>query len=147
MSSVIENSVEIECDPQEAFDYASDAARLPEWQPSVEVASVDPPGVRTVGMRGREVRRLPGGRQTIRWEVTECEPAKRWALRSLNGPLRSHVTLTFTASAAGTRVEHRIWFEARGIGRLLQPLVLPGVRKEVPANLALLKRRLETLGG
>lgn len=143
MPAAIENSIDIECDPDEVFDFATDPTRLPEWQPAVEEAIVDPPGLKQVGMRGQEIRRTPAGRQRLRWEVTECEPAERWTLRGTSGPLRSHVTLTFAASTSGTRVEHRIWFEARGIGRLLRPLVLPGIRREVPENLALLKKRLE----
>jgi uncharacterized protein YndB with AHSA1/START domain len=143
VSAVIENSIDIECDPQEVFDYVSDPARLPEWQPAVETAAVDSSDGRRVGMRGHEVRRTPAGRRTVRWEVTECEPASRWAVRGVNGPLRAHVTFTFAASATGTRVEQRTWLEPHALGRLLQPLVLSGIRTEIPGNLALLKQRLE----
>ena len=68
---VIEGSTEIARSPGEVFDYITDAARLPEWQPSVKEAGAEPPAIRQVGMRGYEVRRVPGGPQKIRWAVIE----------------------------------------------------------------------------
>ena len=88
MSKIIEASTEIARSPQEVFDYVADATRLPEWQPSVEEAVADPPGLLQVGMTGREVRRVPGGRRTFRWEVTESDPGRRWGLRGIDGPVR-----------------------------------------------------------
>ena len=93
MSKIIEASTEIARSPQEVFDYVADATRLPEWQPSVEEAVADPPGLLQVGMTGREVRRVPGGRRTFRWEVTESDPGRRWGLRGIDGPVRAHVTV------------------------------------------------------
>ena len=141
---VIECSTEIARAPQEVFDYVSDAARLPEWQPSVEEASAEPPGVRQVGMRGYEVRRVPGGKQKIRWEVTECEPGGRWAVDGIDGPVRAHVAISLTpADGNGTHVDYRIWFEGHGIGKLIRLMASRGARTEMPASLALLKERLE----
>lgn len=141
---VIENSTEIARTPQEVFDYVSDAARLPEWQPSVEEAAVEPPAVRQVGMRGYEVRRVPGGKQKVRWEVTECVPGSRWSVEGIEGPVRAHVVISLIpADDAGTRVDYRVWFEGRGIGKLFRLMATRGARTEVPASLALLKQRLE----
>ena len=141
---VIECSTEIARAPQEVFDYVSDAARLPEWQPSVEEASAEPPGVRQVGMRGYEVRRVPGGKQKIRWEVTECEPGGRWAVDGIDGPVRAHAAISLTpADGNGTHVDYRIWFEGHGIGKLIRLMAGRGARTEMPASLALLKERLE----
>ena len=98
-----------------------------------------------VGVQGHEVRRVPGGGRTFRWEVTECDPSRRWSIRGIDGPVRAHVTLAFAPTGAGTstKVTYRIWFEGHGIGKVIRLLVRQGARKDVPANLALLKRRLE----
>jgi uncharacterized protein YndB with AHSA1/START domain len=148
MSNVIEASTDIARTPQEVFDYVSDPARLPDWQPSVDDAAFDPPGVPAVGTQGHEVRRVPGGRRTFRWEVTECQPGRRWALQGNEGPIRAHVTVAFapTSAGAGTHVDYRIWFEGHGIGKLIRLLAGQGARKEAPASLALLKQRLEETG-
>ena len=132
---VIEYSTEIARTPQEVFDYVADAARLPEWQPSVEEASAEPPAIRQVGMRGYEVRRVPGGRAKLRWRVTECEPGGRWAVEGIDGPVRAHASISLAASDAATawharRLPHR--FEGHGIGRLFKVMAGRGARTEVP---------------
>ena len=148
MSKVIEASTEIARSPLEVFEYVSDATRLQEWQPAVEEAVADPPGVLRVGMTGREVRRVPGGKRTFRWEVTESDSGTRWGLRGIDGPVRAHVTVTLapTLGGASTRVNYAIWFEGRGIGKLVCLLAQQGARKEVPEILALLKQRLDLAG-
>lgn len=144
--NVIESSTRIARTPQEVFDYVSDAARLPEWQTSVHEAGVEPPAVRQVGMRGYEVRSVPGGRQKVRWEVTECDPGTRWAIEGIEGPVRAHVAISLApVDDTGTTVDYRIWFEGRGIGKLLRLMASRGARSEIPASLALLKQRLELL--
>jgi uncharacterized protein YndB with AHSA1/START domain len=148
MSRIIEASTDIARTPQEVFDYVADPARLPQWQQSVDLAAFEPPGVpAAVGVQGREVRRVRGGGRPFRWEVTECEPGRRWSIRGIDGPLRAHVTLAFAPASAGdsTHVDYRIWFEGHGIGRLIRPLATQGARKEAPASLALLRQRLETI--
>ncbi len=96
-------------------------------------------------MRGTELRRVPGGTRTIRWEVTECEPGRRWALRGTEGPVRAHVTMTFapTGGGAHTAVDYGIRFEGHGIGRAISLLAGQGAGGDVPRNLARLKQRLE----
>lgn len=145
MSKVIEASTAIACTPQEVFEFVSDPVRLPDWQPSVVEAAADPPGIRAVGMRGHEVRRVPGGTHTSRWEVTECEPGERWGLQGIDGAVRAHVhvALAATPDGAATHVDYRLEFDGYGIGKLVRLLAQQGARKEVPASLELLKQRLE----
>ena len=145
MSRFIEASTEIARTPQEVFDYVSDPTRLPDWQRSVDAAAAESPAVRAVGMRGHELRRIPGGSRTISWEVTDCDPGRRWGVRGVDGPVRAHVTVSFapTSGGAGTHVAYRIWFEGHGIGKLFGLLAHQGARREAPSNLVLLKQRLE----
>lgn len=145
MPKAIEASTDIARTPREVFDYVADPLRLPEWQPSVEEATAEPPGIPTVGMRGHEIRRVPGGRRTIHWEVTECEPGRTWGVQGVEGPLRAHVSVELTPERQGamTHVDYQIWFESHGIGKLVEVLARHGARKDVPNSLALLKKRLE----
>lgn len=145
MPQVIEASTDIARTPREVFDYVADPSRLPEWQPTVEEAAAEPPGIPTVGMRGHETRRVPGGRRTIRWEVTECEPGRRWAIRGIDGRLQAHVCVELTARGQGrtTHVDYGIWFESHGIGKLVEVMARHEARKDVSDNLGLLKKRLE----
>ena len=146
MPKVIRASTDIDRAPREVFDYVADPARLPDWQPSVASASFDPPGAAPgVGVHGHEVRSVPGGARTFRWEVTDCQPGRSWSVQGVDGVVRAHVTLSFAPLRAGTRtrVDYCIWFEGRGLGRVIRLLAVHGARGEVPASLALLKQRLE----
>ena len=147
---VIEYSTEIARTPGEVFDYVSDASLLPEWQQAVIEAVAEAPATRQVGMHGYEIRQLPGGPKKIRWQVTECEPGRRWAVEGLDGPVRAHVGISLRPSdGAGTRVDYRVWFEGHGIGRILRLIATRGERSELPQTLSRLKLRLEgaRLGG
>ena len=148
MSKVIEASTDIARSPQEVFDYVSDPARLPDWQPTVDDAAFESPGVPAVGTQGHEVRRVPGGRRAFRWEVTECEPGRLWSIQGIDGPVRAHVTVALAPSGAGagTHVSYSIWFEGHGIGKVIRLLASQGARKEVQPTLALLKQKLEAVG-
>lgn len=145
MPKLIEASTDIHRTPQEVFDFLSDPARLPQWQPTVDDAAFETDGPPMVGSRGHEVRHVPGGRRTINWEVTECVPGSRWSVQGIDGPVRAHVTIGLAPSGAGTstRVDYRIWFEGHGLGKVVRLLASQGTRKELPGNLALLKQRLE----
>ena len=148
MPKVIEAGTDIARAPREVFDYVSDPARLPDWQPTVDEAAFELPGAPAVGVRGHEVRRVPGGRRTFRWEVTECEPGKRWSIQGIDGPVRAHVTVALApgSEGAGTHVDYSIWFEGHGIGKVIRLLASQGARKEVQPSLMLLKQRLEATG-
>lgn len=143
---VIQGSTEITRTPQEVFDYVSDASRLSEWQPSVVDAGVESPAIRQVGMRGYEVRNVPGGPQTMHWRVTECVPGDRWSVEGIDGPVRAHVSIALEpAGEAGTHLDYRLWFEGHGIGKLMRPMAARGARAEVPQILSRLKERLEAV--
>jgi uncharacterized protein YndB with AHSA1/START domain len=141
---VIESSIDIARSPQEVFGYVTDTARLHEWQPSVNEAAAEPPRIRAVGMRGYEVRRVPGRTQKLHWEVTEFEEGSTWTIEGIDGPVRAHAAMLFAPTDGdGTHVDYRIWFEGRGIGKLIKLMATRGARAGVPASLALLKQRLE----
>ena len=66
-------------------------------------------------------------------------------MRGIDGPVRAVVDLTVEPLApALTRLTITVDFEGHGIGRLLVPLVVRRpAAAEMPANLQLLRRRLE----
>lgn len=147
-SRSIDGVVEIARSPREVFGYIADPARLPEWQPDVVSAAFDEPVTVVVGARGREVRHVMGSDRSINWEVTDYSPDHRYGIRGVDGPVRAHVTMDVSPSAggAGTRLRYGIAFEGHGIGRLIATFARKGARKDLPATLDSLKRRLEETG-
>ena len=73
------------------------------------------------------------------------EPPHRWGVRGMDGPIRATVDVTVEPTADDrSHLTIAVDFEGHGIGRLLVPLVVRReAEKEMPANVAALKQRME----
>jgi hypothetical protein len=75
-------------------------------------------------------------------ELTHVDPPRTLGVRGIDGPIRATVDLTVDAlSETRSRLTIAVDFEGHGIGKIL--VVRPQARKEMPRNLATLKRRIE----
>src|SRR5947209_3320660 len=129
----------------EVFAYTTDPTRFPEWQAGVASGRLDGDGHAGVGARCITVRRIGGAERPSTAELVRLEPPRAWAVRGLDGPIRAAVDVTVEPLDANrSRVAIAVDFTGHGIGKLLVPLVVRReARKEMPANLARLKDRLE----
>ncbi len=137
-------SLEIDRAPEDVFAYAVDPANLADWQENVVSARHE--GTIGVGSRVVTTRRLGSREQPMTLEVTGFDPPRGWAMRGVDGPVRSLVETTIEPLAEGarSRVTISLDFEGRGFGKVLVPLLVrPETRKGLPRNLALLKGNLE----
>jgi uncharacterized protein YndB with AHSA1/START domain len=141
-------SIEVDRPADDVFSYATDPGRFAEWQKGVVAGPRDDAGSATVGARCVTTRRVGFMDRPVTSEVTHVDAPRTWGVRGIDGPIRAVVDLTVEpVSDSSSRLTIAIDFEGRGIGRILVPLVVLGeARKEMPANLALLKRRLEGTG-
>jgi len=93
------------------------------------------------------VTRRAGPRQLARTEeITELNPPRSWTVRGVGGPLVAIAkgTIEPLDDGARSRVTIALDFEARGIGKLLVPLVIRRqARKQLPKNERQLKEILE----
>jgi uncharacterized protein YndB with AHSA1/START domain len=145
MAPIVE-SVEISRRPEEVFPYATDPARLSEWQANVVSTVPEGSGPITAGSRLKHVRRIGRAERPMTIEITELTPPRHWALRGLDGPIRPVATGTIEPLDDGERSRATIEldFESHGIGKLLVPLVVrPQAKWELPGNMQRLKERLE----
>lgn len=128
----------------EVFAYAIDPARFSEWQAGVVSGHMDG-GQGGVGARCISVRRIGGADRASTSEVVSLDPPRLWSVRGIDGPIRAAVDVTVEPIGADrSRVSIGVDFTGHGIGKLLVPLVVRReARKEMPANLARLKERLE----
>jgi len=138
-------TVEVERSAEEVFIYATDPARFHEWQQGVVDGRMDQTGVPTVGARCFTTRRIGFANRTSTSELVRIDPPTSWSVRGTDGPVRAIVDVTVESVAADrSRLTISVDFTGHGIGKLLVPLVVhPEARKEMPTNLAALKRRLE----
>jgi len=129
----------------EVFTYATDPARFHEWQAGVTEGHLDHPGPAKVGTRCLTARRIGGASRVVTSEVTHIDPPQAWGIRGIDGPIRATVDLTVAPLTGSTsRLTIAVDFEGHGIGKILVPLLVRRqARKEMPANIATLKRRIE----
>ncbi len=143
---MIEFTIETEVGrpPEEVFAFATDPARLPEWQTNTVSAVPLEDGPLRVGSRLREVHRGPGGKELESLvEVSELEPNRRFGLRMIEGPLPVDGLLHFQPDGEGTRVGFTVTARPTGAARLAQPLLRLALKRQFRQHCADLKRVLE----
>jgi len=138
-------TIDVERPAPDVFAYATDPSRFSEWQKGVVDGRSDVPEPPSVGARCVTTRRVGFADRPVTSEITHVDAPKTWGVRGIDGPIRAIVDLTVEPlSDSSSRLTITIDFEGRGFGAILVPLfVLREARKEMPANLATLKRRLE----
>lgn len=129
----------------QVFAYATDPARFREWQAGVTEGHLDHPGPPMAGARCLTTRRIGGASRTVTSQITEVDPPRTWAIRGIDGPIRATVDLTVQPLTGSTsRLTIAVDFQGHGIGKILLPLLVHRqARKEMPANIATLKQRIE----
>jgi hypothetical protein len=76
-------------------------------------------------------------------EITEYEPNRRHAVRTISGPLRLGGVRTFEAIPGGTRLTLAGGGRAGGFFGLAEPLLARAAQRSLWIDLATLKRLLE----
>jgi hypothetical protein len=142
-------SAEVERPAAEVFAYATDPARFSEWQQGVVDGHMDGPADGTqhpaVGAKCVTTRRIGGTNRPSASELVHIDPPRTWSVRGIDGPIRAAVdVLVEPVTAARSRLTISVDFTGHGIGKVLVRLMVRReARKEMPANLAALKRRIE----
>ncbi len=144
--STIVDSIEINRSPEDVFAYLDDLARHSEWQSQLESVTVETDGPTRVGTRATDVRRVPGGKQAVTYEITEHDPPRRASFRGLNGPVRPVGSVTVEPAGEGrSKVTLELDLQGHGLlGLIVGPLARSQARKQVPEDQKQLKKRLES---
>jgi uncharacterized protein YndB with AHSA1/START domain len=142
-------TTEVDRPAEEVFAYATDPTRFSQWQKGVVEGHMDQDGTPLVGARCLTTRRIGGADRPVTSELAYIDPPRTWGVRGIDGPIRATVDLSVEPlSDSRSRITIAVDFEGHGIGKVLVPLVVRReARKEMPANLAMLKQRLETTEG
>ena len=149
MTSIVV-SAEVNRSAPEVFAYATDPARFHEWQAGVVEGHLDaneqPPAV---GTRCLTTRRIGGANRSSTSVITHLDPPRTWGVRGIDGPIRAFVDVNVEPVTAGRcRLTISVDFQGVGIGKVLVPLLVRRqAEREMPRNVATLKRRVETLVG
>jgi uncharacterized protein YndB with AHSA1/START domain len=143
VSVVIEQRVSVAAAPREVFAFLHDPDRRQQWDAMVDLARLEDASAAAVGVR----LHLRGRRTAPSWvgEYTELEPPRRSLLRLVEGVGMPFAAFSQTVEVAardgGSAVTLRLEYEARGLGRLVEPVVLrPRLAKAVRMSLASIAR-------
>ena len=145
----IVTSAEIGRPAAEVFAYATDPARFSEWQKGVVDGHMDGAGSGTqtpaVGAKCVTTRRIGGTNRASTSELVHIDPPRTWGVRGADGPIRAAVDVVVElVTGSRSRLTISVDFTGHGIGTILVPLMVRReARKEMPANMAMLKQRME----
>jgi hypothetical protein len=146
----IVTSAEIERPAAQVFACATDPARFSQWQQGVVDARMDGPADSSrgpaVGATCVTTRRIGGASRRDISELVHIDPPRTWGVRGIDGPIRAAVDVRVEpVTDSRARLTISVDFTGHGIGKILVPLVVRReARKEMPVNMAALKRLIET---
>ena len=142
----ITTTTEIDRPAEVVFSYATDPTKFSEWQKGVVDGHMDQAGIPEVGAQCMTTRRIGGANRPSTSTLQYINPPMAWGVKGIDGPIRATVDLTVVPlTEARSRLTIVVDFEGHGIGKILVPLLVRReAGKEMPANLAALKQRLET---
>jgi len=136
-----ELTIEIARSVEDVFAYLTDVEKLPEWQGSVVSAHAD--GQLRKGSRIVEQRSLLGHEAETELEVTAYEPARRFALRSLGGPVNLSIDHELEQAGDSTRLHVTATGKPGGLLRFAGRAVEAKARHELRRDFERLKTILE----
>jgi carbon monoxide dehydrogenase subunit G len=142
-------SIEIDRPSADVFAYTTDPTTFAEWQEGIEGAEPPTHTPPAVGDQCVTVRKIGMMSRRITSEIAALDPPRTWTMRGLDGPIRATVDVTVEPldSDRRSKVTIDIDFSGHGAGKVMVPLmVVPMARREMPANMARLKQRLEATG-
>jgi Polyketide cyclase / dehydrase and lipid transport len=147
--SAIVTITEVDRPAADVFAYATDPARFREWQQGVVDGHMEGPadeaGSPAVGSKCVTTRRIGGANRPSTAELVHIDPPTTWSVRGLDGPIRAAVdVLVEPVTGTRSRLTISVDFTGHGIGKILVPLLVRReARKEMPDNIAALKKNLE----
>jgi hypothetical protein len=139
----IEGSVEIHCPIEKAFAFTTDAASWNKWQSILPEAEQTSPGPVGVGTTFKGTTRLMG--RTMKWtaKATEYEVNKKFAKNITSGSVFIEEHNTYSPTKDGLRFTLAYDMKVSGFLKLLSPMMVSSMDKELKRSLINLKKILE----
>jgi len=141
--SRIEESVEIHCPVEKAFAFTTDAGSWSTWRtiiPEAEQTSKGPVGV---GTTFKGTNQLMG--RTMKWtaQATEYEKNKKFGKNITSGSVFIEQHNTYNPTKDGLKFTIVQYMKVNGFLKLLSPMIVSSMQKELKKSLGNLKQILE----
>ena len=132
------------CRPvKQVFDFVSAPENDFQWQYGTLAAARLPDGTDRLGSFFRTVGHMLGHRLQGVFEVTEYEPNRKYAFRSIAGPLHLQTCYTFNVSSDSTKISIITRAHATSLFEMDERLLERKMKNQLKENLKLLKDLLE----
>lgn len=130
---------------QDVFDFLSNPANMPKWQPalvSAEWTSLDTPDI---GSTYKTVAKAFGGKAEYLLEITHWDPPNHYSYKSVKIPFPGSIESSYTIAAKenGTQVTWEVQIATTGLLKIAESMLGKQAAKVEGNNLDLAKQLLE----
>jgi hypothetical protein len=141
--SRIEESVEITCPVEKAFAFTTDAASWSKWQTMIPDAEQTSTGPVVVGTTFKGTNHLMG--RTMKWtaQVIEYEKNKKFGKNITSGSVFIEQHNTYDPVKDGLKFTIVYDTKVNGFLKILSPMIVSSMQKELKKSLGNLKQILE----
>lgn len=141
--SRIEEGIEINCPVEKAFAFTTDAGNWNRWQTILPEAEQTSPGPVGVGTTFRGTSLLMG--RSMQWtaRATEYEPAKKFGKNITSGSVLIEQHNTYVPTDRGLKFTIAWDVKVNGFLKLMSPVIVSTMRKELRKSMVSLKQILE----
>lgn len=141
--SRIEESVEIHCPVEKAFAFTTDAGNWSKWQTIIPEAGQTSQGPVGVGTTFKGTNHLMG--RTMKWtaQATEYETNRKFGKKITSGSVFIEQHNTYNPTKGGLNFTIVYDMNVNGFLKLLSPMIVSSMRKELKKSLGNLKQILE----
>ena len=129
--------------PKEVFDFITASENAPKIVPSVISMVKLTEGPVRVGTRYRETRLMGGKEQQADLEIVEFEPIQKYAMQNVTEGVETVYRYNFQPERDGTRIDLVCEVKAKGIKKLMLPMIVSILKKEDGDHLQRVKKILE----
>ena len=143
----LETTITIERPVDEVLAYVTVVENTTQWTESTVEAVQTSEGPVGAGSTCRIVSQAMGQRFTHEFEVTDFQPAKRYAVQSTDGPFPLSMTYTFEVVEGGTRLRVVSEADLGGLMSIAGALISGAAQKQMETDHRNLKRVLESSTG
>jgi len=141
--SRIEEGIEINCPVDKAFAFTTNAGNWNKWHVIIPEAEQTSPGPVGVGTTFRGTNRMMG--RTMQWtaSTTEYEPPKKFGKNITSGSVLIEQHNTYVPTERGLKFTIAYDVKVNGFLKLISPIMVSTMRKELKKSLVNLKQILE----
>jgi uncharacterized protein YndB with AHSA1/START domain len=141
--AIIQETIDIKCPVNKVFAFVADAKSWPKWHASMLEANQTSSGQMGIGTMFGGVNKVMGRRMPWTSTVSEYVANKEWSETISSGSTLIKEKITCDPIEGGVKFTEVYDMKVGGFLKLLSPMVISTIQKEMKSNLKSLKSILE----